>query len=256
VGSDSPMGGSATQYFIGQFDGQTFTNAFPEQSLWLDYGPDNYAGTTFNNAPDGQYLFMAWMSNWLYARETPTTPWRGAMTLPRSLFLKETPSGLRLAQAPIPELEKLRQPIGIWNDLALNGETQFPNLKGQCLEIIAQFELGSATSIGIQVLKQDQSRATLRYDVASQQLRLDRPSLPIENFTTSFSAPLVAQGGQIKLHIFVDRSSIEVFANDGEATLTAQVFGDPAGDDVAFFASGGTARLTHLEAYQLKSIWI
>ncbi|NNC99729.1 MAG: glycoside hydrolase family 32 protein, partial [Gammaproteobacteria bacterium] len=104
-----PNGGSATQYFIGDFDGERFVQAHSE-ILWLDYGPDNYAGVTWSDMPadDGRRILIAWMSNWQYANIVPTDPWRGSMTVPRELTLIKTKHGLRLACRPISEFNSLR----------------------------------------------------------------------------------------------------------------------------------------------------
>ena len=104
-------GGSGGQYFVGRFDGRTFVNDAPaSETLWSDYGKDFYATISFSDIPpsDGRRIWMAWMSNWLYANEEPTSPWRGAMSLPRELSLRRTPAGLRLVQRPVRELESLR----------------------------------------------------------------------------------------------------------------------------------------------------
>lgn len=98
------------QYFIGDFDGRTFTYDASAPQLWLDYGPDNYAGRTWSVVPDKR-LYIGWMSNWQYAANTPTLPWRGANTLPREFRLVQTSEGIRLAQSTVPALANLRQPL-------------------------------------------------------------------------------------------------------------------------------------------------
>ncbi|HXY40334.1 MAG TPA: glycoside hydrolase family 32 protein, partial [Vicinamibacteria bacterium] len=110
-----PAGGSGTQYFVGDFDGRRFVaDATPSREgapLWLDHGPDFYATVTWSDVPerDGRRLALGWMSNWQYAAEAPTSPWRGAMTVPRELVLRRTPEGLRVAQRPVRELASLRR---------------------------------------------------------------------------------------------------------------------------------------------------
>ncbi len=118
INPGGPNEGSATQYFVGDFDGKTFTldDAFQEDvrdenGVWLDYGPDNYAGVTWANVSDddGRRLFMGWMSNWHYGQEVPTYAWRSAMTVPRTLELVNLPVGLRVTSKPVEELHALRQ---------------------------------------------------------------------------------------------------------------------------------------------------
>ena len=102
VSAGGGPGGLGVQYFIGDFDGQIFSNEnSPATTLWLDNGPDNYAGTTWNNTPDGARVYIGWMNNWAYANQIPTSTWRGSMTLPRELRLISTPDGTRLAQRPV-----------------------------------------------------------------------------------------------------------------------------------------------------------
>ena len=105
INPGAPNGGSATQYFVGDFDGKTFTTS-QKETKWVDYGTDNYAGVTYNDAPGGERIFLGWMSNWNYARDTPTTNWRSAMTLPRTLSLSTIKEDYVLQSKPIPQLEK------------------------------------------------------------------------------------------------------------------------------------------------------
>ena len=128
VNYGAPAGGSGTMYFIGDFDGTTFLADPTSHSLWLDYGPDNYAGTTWNNTPDGKRIFIGWMNNWLYANHLPTDPWRGAMTIPREFTLVQTPSGMQLAQQPVETLEQMRTPVGTWEAMTIADEIIFPDV--------------------------------------------------------------------------------------------------------------------------------
>ena len=106
INPGAPNGGSGTQYFLGDFDGERFVSE-QEETLWLDYGTDNYAGVTYNSTPNNRRIFIGWMSNWEYARQTPTEVWRSAMTLPRTLSLVSTEQGVRMRQAPLAELDSL-----------------------------------------------------------------------------------------------------------------------------------------------------
>ena len=106
INPGAPNGGSGTQYFIGDFDGKTFTTD-QTKDLWIDWGTDNYAGVTFSNAPNDKIIFLGWMSNWLYANEIPTKKWRGAMTLPRKLSLHRVGEGYSLFNYPIQKFDTL-----------------------------------------------------------------------------------------------------------------------------------------------------
>jgi fructan beta-fructosidase len=258
----APTGGRSTQYFIGQFDGQTFT-PYPDSAkgIWMDYGRDNYAGVTWNNLPEDQRVFIGWMSDWQYAKRIPTPEWRGAMTLPRRLTLRQEAKGLRLRQTPIPGLSTLRKASQVWQDcLLMPGENPLSEWRGLPLEIDLTLEFDEAIEIGITVAASvDGSQTTLiHYGVADQRLSLDRRKSGAVDFSPSFSgvhaAPLKTEG-HLRLQVVVDWSSVEVFANDGAVVITDQIFPDPSGDHVSLFVRGGSARIRHLAIYELVSVW-
>ncbi|MHB8751283.1 MAG: glycoside hydrolase family 32 protein [Aggregatilineales bacterium] len=255
----APAGGNGVQYFIGSFDGHTFTNDYPAATLWLDYGPDNYAGTTWSNEPNGKHIYIGWMNNWAYADQIPTSTWRGATTLPRELQLVRTPDGIRLSQSPIAALSSLRTLLGTWDGLNVSGELPLDKAHGRTLEIIADFEPGDATRFGIDVDNGQDLRTRIVYNAKQSQLLISRPATTangeIAGFTPAFGARVAIDNGHVRFHLFVDESSVEVFANDGLTVLTSQTFVNPANDGVAVFAENGLAKLSHLEVYALASIW-
>ncbi|WP_409296770.1 glycoside hydrolase family 32 protein [Peribacillus sp. SCS-26] len=251
---DSPYG-SRTQYFTGDFDGRSFTDSSSDPSVkWLDSGKDNYAGVTWSDTSDGRRIYIGWMSNWRYANETPTLEWRGAMTLPRELYLT---SNDRMIQKPIKELENLRdehihienQPLAPYRDL-------LADLQGTTCEIIAEIEFKDAKDFGIKVFKSDQTEAVIGYDAEKEEMYMDRRNSGEISFNEFFPsldrAAIKALHRRIKFHIFIDRSSIEVFANDGEMVMTHLVFPDSLGKNFELFSNGGTATLISLDFYQLK----
>jgi fructan beta-fructosidase len=212
IGGGHVAGGSGEQYFIGTFDGTKFVNDNPsDQVLWLDYGPDCYCEFSFSNTPAGTPpKAIGWMSNWIYAAKIPTSPWRGQMTMPRQFSLRATPAGIRLFQAPPPEMLKLR-------GARVNG----PNVP-ETFEIKATVKPGeSAEWTMLDGLR-------LGYHAAKAELYLDRTQAGDTSFSPQFgkrySAPLKLNGRPLSLNIFVDRSSIEVFAMHGEIVFTALVF--------------------------------
>ncbi len=261
VGAYAPAGGSGIQYFIGDFDGQTFTNDNPTgTTLWLDYGPDNYAGTTWNDAPNGERIYIGWLNNWVYANSIPTSTWRGATTLPRTLRLVNTPEGVRLAQATLAAMETLRTPIGVWDDLTVaSGEQIIEGVEGRTLEIIAEIEPGAAERWGLVVQRAEGAGTRIVYNPARSSLLIGRSDTtsagPIYGFSPAFGAPLELNGEVLRLHIFVDESSVEVFAQEGLTTLTAQTFVEPPANGLSFFADNGDMTVKHLEVYALDSIW-
>ncbi|WP_309122171.1 glycoside hydrolase family 32 protein [Paenibacillus sp.] len=255
--------GSRTQYFIGDFDGRTFTNdAAPEAVLWLDHGRDNYAGVTWSDvaAEDGRRLFIGWMSNWKYANFTPTVSWRSAATLPRELTLREEPEGVRLTQQPAKELELLRLHSRRWRDVRVEpGANLLSGARGDQLEIEAEFELGDAEQFGIKLRASSREETVVAYDVRAESLFIDRTKSGATDFHKQFGckhgAPMQPKDGRVKLRIFVDWSSVEVFAADGKLVMTDLVFPDPASRGLELYAVGGAVKLVGLELHTLKSIY-
>lgn len=255
VNPTAPAGGGGTRYAVGNFDGRTFVEDTPGKILWLDWGPDNYAGTTYNNIAEGRRLFVAWMSNWAYANKVPTSVWRGAMTIPRALSLAKTSAGYRLAQRPVDALHNLRMPLGTWENITVDGPLALDAICGQTLDIELDVALADATAFGMSLSTGAEDAVRISYDVPRREMIIHRSDAGIPYFNPSFVAPLEPDDGQIRLRILVDSSSIEVFANDGLLSLTSQVF--PGGDilHARVFAEHGMACVRSLRAYHLRSIW-
>ena len=271
----SIAGGSGMQYFIGHFDGTRFVAEAPaagvtsgglpmESALWADYGKDFYAAVSWSDVPrdDGRRLWLGWMNNWSYAQEVPTGPWRGAMSLPRALSLRTTPRGLRLVQQPVAELQQIRGPgrsLGT-QDIA-EGTTSLASqgIAGTALEIVAELEAGTAAEFGLKVRTGANEETLIGIDPKAGRLFVDRTRSGVTDFHPEFAgrrvAPAPIEDGRVRLHVFVDWSSFELFAGDGEIVMTEQIFPAPESDGVALYARGGTARLTMLEAWPLRPVW-
>ena len=164
VNDGAPAGGSGGQYFVGRFDGREFRAEDAGKSpLWIDQGKDFYASQTWNDAPVGvRPVWIAWMNNWQYANEIPTSPWRGAMTIPRSVSLRKTSEGLRLIQSPVAGLNEIRgQHRRLEGRPAPAGETRLDGegVEGVSLELIAEFEPGDTDTFGLEV-RRGSSEAT------------------------------------------------------------------------------------------------
>lgn len=238
-------GGSGEQYFIGRFDGARFANDNPAAlTLWTDYGKDCYCALTFNNLPRTQSpVMIGWMNNWQYAGEVPTHPWRGQMTVPRRLALRQTADGLRLVQQPIQALEQLRWPYRPDSD---------------AFELDSTIPLGTVQEVGWKLVAGG-AAVVIGFDRARQQLYVDRTSSGDISFHRDFpartTAPLRIDGNELRLRILVDRSSIEVFAEDGQIAMT-NLFFPPAGAlNIQFFSLGGSAGPTDVKKWSLASIW-
>ena len=249
-------GGSGGQYFIGNFDGKTFTNDNPsETKLFIDHGKDFYAGVTFSDVPktDGRRILLGWMSNWEYAGKEPTSPWRTAQSIPRELKLKPTPAGLRLLQAPIHELKSLRGAIITKRNLDLSNGKSHSITSGEAMEISGEFSVNKDSAVTIRL--HNNSDETL-IGFSNGKLFIDRTKSGQVDFDAKFSGrhevSMQPLQGKIKLHIFVDRSSVEVFGNDGEAVLTNRIF--PA-EKMQQVEVQGNANCRQLTVWQLKSAW-
>ncbi|MFX0561189.1 glycoside hydrolase family 32 protein [Tepidibacillus infernus] len=255
--------GSRTQYFIGDFDGKTFiNNHLPETTLWIDHGRDNYAGVSWSDIPteDGRRIYIGWMSNWRYANVTPTKEWRSAMTIPRVLGLKSTKEGVRLVQTPIHELQSLREEkISIQNEEIVPGENLLANVNSNTFEIIAEFEIGTATEFGFKVCKSDGEETIIGYNKENKKMFVDRTNSGEANFHEAFvgkhESNLGPQNNKITLHVFVDRSSVEVFGNDGDLVITDLIFPNEESKQMELYAKDGNVKLNSLELYILKSTW-
>lgn len=207
-----PQMGSATQYFIGDFDNGTFT---PDDTMirWLDYGPDNYAGVTWSNTPGDRNAFIGWMSNWLYAQVVPTDTWRSAMTTPRDLSLFDVDGTLLVKSAPAAELVGLR---GEKYNIA-----EQSTLPSPATEILAsvesdQFSLELSNELGEKVIISKENGL----------VTIDRTSAGPNDFHPDFgaahSAPMSWKAESIRLYL--DASSVELFVNEGELVMTSLLF--------------------------------
>lgn len=260
-------GGSGAQYFVGDFDGQAFTldeDFSSDEPHWVDYGTDFYATITWNNLPasDGRQTWIGWMSNWAYAGDIPTAPWRSAQSVPRSVGLRTIGDELRLVQEPVEELQQLREEhVQIDPQAVEEGEAALAEegIAGKALELVATFEPGEAETFGLNVRVGEGEKTVVGYDAEAGAVFVDRRSAGAtgfhEDFPGRYEAPLALQDGRVKLHVLVDWSSVEVFANDGARVLTHRIFPDGESEGVEFFAEGGAAQLVSLDAWSLRSIW-
>jgi fructan beta-fructosidase len=261
-----PAGGSADQYSVGQFDGTTFVNANPaDQVLWADYGKDFYASTSFSDIPamDGRRIWLGWLLNWEYGREVPTFPWRGVQSIPRAASLKRFPEGIRLMQSPVKELETLRQShvsLGEMDVAAANGALLAKRVRGDALEIIAELDRGSSAEAGIRVREGKDEATAIGVDWAKQEVFVDRAHSGDVAFDEKFpgrhAGPLLPTGSKrVKLHIFVDRSSVEVFVNDGATVISDAIFPSRESQGIELYSNEGQARIVKLEVWNLRTAW-
>lgn len=265
INPDGPFGGSGTQYFVGDFDGKTFkadTDAAGDVSTkWLDYGKDHYATVTWSDAPDGRRVALGWMSNWQYAADVPTMQFRSANTLPREMGLFRAPDGeVYASSAPSPELEALRGKLAAKVKKTTVGRKArsfaLPSENGGICEILMDIEASKAKTVNVVFSNSQGEKVVMQYDPAAT-LSFDRTQSGITDFSEGFPAvtvtPTHEASGRIALRIFVDRSSMEVFGNDGEFVMTNLVFPRTPYTALSVSAEGGNAKVENLRIYSLKS---
>ncbi|MFF2243743.1 glycoside hydrolase family 32 protein [Arthrobacter sp. NPDC058130] len=264
-------GGSAGQYFLGTFDGVAFVSETtvteglqPDDSRmaeygWLDWGRDYYAAVSFSNAPDGRRLMVGWMNNWQYGALTPTNGWRGAMSLVREVRLATRSGRVVLIQAALDPLENVEATenagAAAYAEAGrpLDAGTRWlpPEASGAVLRIDAEIEPGAAGEVGLLLRAGGGERTVLAYNCSTGVLRLDRTASGNTGFHESFasveSVPVPLEDGRLRLRIFLDRCSVEVFAQDGLATITDQVFPAESSSQVGLFADRDGGRLVSLD---------
>ncbi len=253
-----PQGGSATQYFIGDFDGSVFT---PEDTVtrWIDYGKDNYAGVTWSDGPfdDRSKLFIGWMSNWQYSQVVPTVTWRSAMTLPRTLslfqfenkkFIRSVPTG-DLNSITVGELARKADMTVTETDTVL----KYP-------EGIGSFGLDMKCQSNVDfelVFSNDNEFLKVGFDENENMYYVDRTGLNNQDFSNLFSgihnAPRLDDRKFFEIEIFVDRSSIEVFFDGGKTVVTDLYFSD--NEFTTITVTGNDLLIEEIIAYELQSIW-
>lgn len=211
INPGGPFGGSATQYFVGSFDGHKFTcESKPEVTKWLDYGKDHYATVSFSNAPDGRIVVLPWMSNWQYANQVPTQQYRSANGLPRDLGLYSYNGEDYVSVKPSPEVF-----------------AAFEKKPSGRLQSAAYIEVTNIKSNASIVLSNDKGeRVTMVYDRKNATFSMDRTESGVTDFHSDFKAKTVAPAnGVIKsMQIFIDRCSIEAFDTEGKVAMTNLVF--------------------------------
>ncbi|TYA15408.1 glycoside hydrolase family 32 protein [Paenibacillus faecis] len=250
--------GSRTQYFTGDFDGLTFTpDAESSEIRWLDHGRDNYAGVSWSDVPeeDGRRLFIGWMSNWKYANLTPTENFRGAMTVPRELSLEERDGAVYLLQKPARELEGARVPaLRLQSVSAAEAEKALRSLRLESFELRAV--AFADRSFAFKVRSGDAGETVVGMNAADREVFVDRNKSGKHDFHPHFPgahhAKLNAAGDKVELRILVDRSSIELFADGGQAVITDLIYPEGEAGGIAFVAEDDSVVLDVLEVYTLE----
>lgn len=254
-----PFGGSATQYFVGDFDGHKFTcDHAVNDTRWMDYGKDHYATVTWHNAPDNRTVALGWMSNWQYANDVPTMQFRSANTLPRDLSLFRAPDGdLYLSVLPSPEVEAMRGEPTSHPAFNLADSVSFPiaATDGIC-EIDLSYNLKDAKGLSIILSNSDGEKVTMKYDPRKHSFLMDRQESGLTKFSRHFPtttvAPTLSRSPKGSLRLFVDRCSIEAFDGNGNFAMTNLVFPQKPYDTITLVSDGGKSRIEALDIFPLS----
>lgn len=253
-----PFGGSAAQYFVGSFDGKKFVNESPTQTKWMDWGKDNYATVTWNNAPDGRCIALGWMSNWQYANNVPTRQYRSANTLARDLTLYREGQELYLKSTPSVEVKKARGKKVSIPSFRVSEKHEIVNLfedNQGAYEVEILIQNAGASKIAFCLLNDKGEKVSMYYDLNRKQFVMDRSESGTVDFSKDFPAVTVAPANvdkELTLRLFVDRSSIEAFGEDGKFVMTNLVFPSQPYVKMCFEADKNGYAVKSLNVYKLQ----
>lgn len=253
----------SVKYYVGDFDGTTFVTR-QIGDLWLDHGPDCYGAVTWTGMPerDDRRILIGWMNNWRYANSLPTYPWRGNMTLPRTLHLAGGREGLELRSLPVAELASLRQAIFRLEKCPLESDSArelFSSLPADLLDLDLTFSWtgGCPQPFGVRFSNPTGDEATVLIDLEKLLLTVDRSRvgqrIPDLKFAECFAARLRWPDGAMTLRIVKDRASVEVFGDEGKAVISANLFFDAPFKTVT--ALGGDGVFVQGIVSTLRSVW-
>ena len=216
INPGGPFGGSATQYFVGSYDGKTFKcDDLPTVTRWMDYGKDHYAAVTWSSAPDGRTVAIAWMSNWQYANSVPTQQFRSANSVPRDLSLIRRGKEVILKSTPSREVEALRgTPVQYMLSTA---PVELFDKPVKAYELVIRFSLQKKEGATFVLSNEAGEQVVFSYEAATQTFSMDRRGSGMVKFSKKFAAVTSAPtrvGGKMELRLLMDSASIEAFGED------------------------------------------
>lgn len=262
INPGGPFGGSAAQYFVGDFDGKTFRCDTPaEVTRWMDYGMDHYAAVSWSNAPQGRHTVIAWMSNWLYANNVPTKQFRSANSLPRDLELfRDTDGELYLASIPSPEVNALRstKPTKYGNATATKKGfiRRLPHVNDGVCEIMLDINAHDGMPVILTLSNDAGEEVEMIYTPTADTFSMNRERSGIVDFNKDFPcttvAPAHSDDNRITLRLFIDRCSIEAFSADGRMAMTNLVFPTKPYTSLKVRSEKGRTRIGNLTIYPIQ----
>ncbi|MHA8067044.1 glycoside hydrolase family 32 protein [Aquirufa sp. ROCK2-A2] len=245
------------QYFIGRFDGTHFQNENPKDvKLYVDYGKDFYAAIPFYNAPKNENIWLGWALSWQYAKEQPTFPWKGQMSSVRKLSLVNTAEGIRLKQKFLPDLDRKApdfqaQDLKVSKSKKLNG-IQFLSNRTYVIDLV--ISNSKSTKWGLNLTSTKNEKTSIGFDEKDLNWFIDRTQSGLDlgnNFISNDKAPSIG-GMQKNIRIFVDKSIIEVLAQEGTVAISSLRFPKGNTENVELFTDNGETEIKQIRIWELK----
>ena len=254
---------ASMQYFVGDFDGTVFTNENnTKEILRPDYGPDYYAAISYNQLPH-QHLPTAigWVNNWNYANDIPTNPWKGAMSIPRTLSVRKVNGNWILVQKTFPKINALRKKLVIIPNVDLNDTAKIFPIKTTQFELQVSITPKNVKTISaLRIVENDSSYFEITYKNETQILSVDRSKINNNINETYkklnyFERKIPLEKNKIDLQIYVDNSIVEIFANDGETVFTFQIFPENDKRAIEFVSTAKSTLFSNIKFWEMKSAW-
>jgi fructan beta-fructosidase len=253
---------ASMQYFVGEFDGTTFVNENPVNKVNRpDYGPDYYAAIAYNQLPASHLpTAIGWVNNWYYANDIPTTPWKSAMALPRTLSVKKINDEWVLLQKPVAATAALRKKVTVLRDEKINGEKKL-SAGGNQYEMELTLLPAANTMSGIKIAANENNYFEIGYNTDTQIFYIDRSNSSNIGFNDNFKKMstyekrIPLKNGKLQLHFYYDKSIVTIFVNGGEAVFTAQLFTAEKDKDIVLFSKNGNTNFSQMRFWEMKSVW-
>ena len=259
INPGGPNGGSASQYFIGDFDGKKFKADALPYPLWLDYGRDNYAGVTWSDAPNKKAIFIGWMSNWDYSNQAPSLNFKNASTIPRELSLVHNGKHLVVASNPVKEIEDMRYETHKLESLTVSKSHTIDRLLESptgAYEIEMEVETNGASLFSFKLQNRENESLDFIFDVANEKMMVDRSKSGLVDFNPKFAAkpsvaPLIKKNSY-KIRLMMDNASSEIFVDNGVLVQTNTIFPSDPYNTLFFGCEGADIAVTNIKVHIIK----